>query len=226
MSKDSIFSIPLPTIRRFPAYLRLLKDYDAEGEEWVSATKLAVSLRLKPIQVRKDMACTGVEGKPKIGFEIAELIHAIEHHLGWDNTTDAVLIGAGNLGNALLGYKGFNNYGLRIVAVHDSDSGKVGKRVYGLTIKPMDMIEETITRLGVNIAILTVPEDNVQDVADRLVEAGIKGIWNFAPKSLKLPESVIVQRTDLATCFAELSSRLNQVLVRKKINSLHSEDYE
>lgn len=224
MSKDSILSIPLPTIRRFPAYLRLLKDYASEGEEWVSATRLASSLRLKPIQVRKDMACTGVEGKPKIGFEISELIRAIEHYLGWDNTTDAILIGAGNLGNALLGYKGFKNYGLQIVAVHDTDPAKIGKKVYGLKIQSMDKVEETIARLGVNIAILTVPEDFVQEIADRLVATGITGIWNFAPKNLKLPESIVVQRTDLATCFAELSSRLNQVLVRKKIDNMHSEE--
>ncbi|MGM0432856.1 MAG: redox-sensing transcriptional repressor Rex [Spirochaetota bacterium] len=220
MKKEDTLAIPLPTIRRFPAYLRLLKDYAADGEQWVSATRLAEKLRLKPIQVRKDMACTGVEGKPKVGFEIAGLIQAIEHHLGWDNTTDAVLIGAGNLGNALLGYKGFRNYGLRIVAVHDDDPAKIGRQVYGLTVKSMDDIEDTIKRLGINIAILTVPEDKVQEIADRLVEDGIKGLWNFAPKNLTLPDSVVVQRTDLATCFAELSSRLNQVLVRNKIDSL------
>jgi redox-sensing transcriptional repressor len=122
-----------------------------------------------------------------------------------------------------LGYKGFKNYGLQIVAVHDADPAKMGKRVYGLKIQPMEKIEDTIKRIGVNIAILTVPEDYVQEIADRLVDAGITGIWNFAPKNLKLPESVVVQRTDLATCFAELSSRLNQVLVRQKIDRLHDD---
>ena len=217
MSKDTIFSIPLPTIRRFPAYLRLLKDYLADGEEWVSATKLAVDLRLKPIQVRKDMACTGVEGKPKVGFEINGLIRAIEHHLGWDNTTDAILIGAGNLGNALVGYKGFENYGLKIVSIHDVDPKKIGTKVYGITVQSMDVLQSTIERLGVNIAVLTVPAEHAQEIAERHVAAWIKVFWNFAPKNLILPDNIIVQRTDLATSFAELSSRLKKSLEQKKI---------
>lgn len=212
MDKDKILSIPLPTIRRFPAYLRLLKDYMADGEKLVSATRLAVDLRLKPIQVRKDMACTGIEGKPKIGFEIDDLIRAIEHHLGWDNTADAVLIGVGNLGKALVGYQGFENYNLRIISIHDTDQKKIGTRVHGITIQPMDVLEKTIARFGINIAILTVPAENVQKIAERIVDAGILGIWNFAPKKLKLPDNIIVQRTDLATNFAELSSKLKKSL--------------
>jgi len=109
MNRLEDYAIPLPTIRRFPAYLRLLKDHANQGKMWISATTLADQLKLKPIQVRKDMACTGVEGKPKVGFQVCELIVAIEQYLGWDNTTDAILIGAGNLGAALIGYKGFEN---------------------------------------------------------------------------------------------------------------------
>ncbi len=216
MSKETIFSIPLPTIRRFPAYLRMLKDYQANGDTWVSATKLAVDLRLKPIQVRKDMACTGVEGKPKVGFELTELIHAIEHHLGWDNTSDAILVGAGHLGNALVGYKGFENYGLRIVAIFDEDPKKVGTKSYDIEIQAMDELEGVIESMGINIAVLTVPAIYAQEIAERLVAGGIKGIWNFAPKNLRLPEEIIVQRTDLATSFAELSSKLRTSIEQKK----------
>lgn len=222
MNKDAIISIPLPTIRRYPAYLRLLKDYQQSGEDWVSATRLAVDLRLKPIQVRKDMACTGVEGKPKVGFEIDGLIRAIEHHLGWDNTSDAILIGAGNLGAALIGYKGFENYGLRIVAILDADAKKVGMKVSGITVQSMEHLEEVIDRLGVNIAVLTLPAVYAQETAERLVAAGIKGIWNFAPKTLTLPEHIIVQRTDLATSFAELSSRLKTSIEQAKLQSKRS----
>ncbi len=218
MNKDSIFSIPLPTIRRFPAYLRKLKDYQSHGDAWVSATKLADDLRLKPIQVRKDMACTGVEGKPKVGFELAELIHAIEYHLGWDNTSDAILIGAGHLGNALIGYKGFENYGLRIIAIFDTDPKKIGTKTYDITIQAMDDLESVIERFGINIAVLTVPALYAQEIAQRLVASDIKGIWNFAPKCLTLPEDVIVQRTDLATSFAELSSKLRTSIEIKKRN--------
>ncbi|MCF7934148.1 MAG: redox-sensing transcriptional repressor Rex [Spirochaetia bacterium] len=215
MNKEALFSIPLPTIRRFPAYLRLLKDFENAGESWVSATRLAEDLRLKPIQVRKDMSCTGVEGKPKVGFEVHELIMAIEHHLGWDNATDAILIGAGNLGNALVGYKGFANYGLRIVAILDNDKKKIGTTVYGVTVQSMEHLEETVVRLGVNIAVLTVPAEVAQEVAEMVVAAGIKGIWNFVPKNLTLPEDIIVQRTDLATSFAELSSRIKKSIEEK-----------
>lgn len=221
MKKDEYYSIPLPTIRRFPAYLRMLKDYQKSGEIWVSATRLADDLRLKPIQVRKDMSCTGVEGKPKVGFDITDLILAIEHHLGWDNATDAILIGAGHLGNALVGYKGFENYGLRIVSVFDTDERKIGSMTYGVKILSMDLLEETIERLGVNIAVLTVPAERAQEIAERLVASGIKGIWNFVPKNLNLPEQIIVQRTDLATSFAELSSRIKKSIeeapVRKRV---------
>jgi len=206
--------IPLPTIRRLPAYLRLLKAYRDEGETWISATNLAQDLRFKPIQVRKDMAWTGVEGKPKVGFNIDDLILAINYQLGWDNTTDAVLIGVGNLGRALVGYKGFGNYGLKILSVHDTDPQKIGTKLDGLIIKPMDALEDSVKRFGIHIAILTTPTEYVQEIAERLVTAGITGIWNFAPGKLKLPADIVIQRTDLATGFAELSSKLKNQIIK------------
>jgi len=216
MNEHQIVFIPLPTIRRFPLYLRLLKDRQVLGEEWISATTLAVELRLKPIQVRKDMACTGVEGKPKIGFRIDELIEAIEHHLGWDNVTDAVLVGAGNLGTALAGYEGFRNYGLKIIGAFDNDPEKIGTAIYGIPVFAMSSLKKQIERFGVNMAVLTVPAESAQEVAEKLAEAGIKGIWNFVPKNLKLPEEIIIQRIDLAASFAELSSKLIKAMQEKK----------
>ena len=209
MNSETKRSIPLPTIRRFPVYLRLLKEQLMLGKTWISATTLAYELRLKPIQVRKDMACTGVTGKPKIGFLIEDLINAIEAHLGWDNSSDAVLIGAGHLGNALAGYRGFDNYGLKVAAVFDSDPKKIGTAIGELTVLSMDTLEDYIAEHGILVGILTVPDSYAQEIAERLVASGIIGIWNFAPINLKLPEQIIVQRTDLATAFAELSSRLN-----------------
>jgi redox-sensing transcriptional repressor len=200
--------IPFPTIRRFPAYLRLLKDLAGNGKEWISATTLAEDLKLKPIQVRKDMACTGVEGKPKVGFQVSELILAIEHYLGWDDTTYAVLIGAGNLGSALIGYKGFVDNGLRIIAVFDRDRRKVGRQVGGIVISQLEDLAETVKELKIHIAILTVPAEAAQSVAEYAVASGIRGIWNFAPKSLNLPDGIVIQKTDLATSFAELSAKL------------------
>jgi redox-sensing transcriptional repressor len=208
MKLDEPNVIPFPTVRRFPAYLRLLKGHAENRKEWISATKLAEDLKLKPIQVRKDMACTGVKGRPKVGFHVSELILAIEHYLGWDDTTYALLVGAGNLGTALIGYKGFVENGLRIIAVFDKDRRKVGRQIGGISISQLEDMKDIVSELHISIAIITVPADTAQAVAEQAVEAGVKGIWNFAPKNLNLPEHIVVQKTDLSTSFAELSAKL------------------
>ena len=211
--------IPIPTIKRLPSYLRLLKGYRDEGMEMVSATLLADELGLKPIQVRKDISCTGIEGKPKVGFSVIGLIDAIVETLGWNNATDAILVGVGHLGTALARYEGFGNYGLKIVAAFDSDERKWGTAVGNVPIYNPDEMGSYIQENHVNIAVIAVPADNAQAVADRVVECGVRAIWNFAPKDLKLPEDVVVQRTDLATSFAVLSAQVKLRLEQKKHRS-------
>lgn len=201
-------SIPIPTVKRLPSYLRILNQRKEMGEEYISATHLAEELGLKPIQVRKDLSLTGIEGKPKVGFEIEELISSIIHTLGWDNTTDALIVGAGNLGSALACYDGFSTYGLRIVAIFDKDPGKVGGKIGSMTVLPMEKLNSYIAENRISIAVITVPALQAQAVSDLLVKCGIRGIWNFAPKDLKVPSSVVLQRTDLATSFAVLSVKL------------------
>lgn len=203
--------ISIPTIKRFPSYLRLLRQYREEGELWVSATRLATELGLTPIQVRKDMAGTGVEGRPKVGFEIDALIAAIVENLGWDNATDAVLIGAGHLGVARSRYEGFASYGLKIVAVFDRDTAKYGRPIGKTIVYPMEELKAYVADHAINIAVITVPAESAQEVADILVEAGIKAIWNFAPKDLRLPSDIVLQRTDLATSFAVLSAKCRRL---------------
>lgn len=203
-------SIPLPAIRRYPSYLRRLKGYEKGGIQWVSATTLAEDLSLSSILVRKDLALTGLEGRPKYGFAIKPLIDAIEECLGWNNMTEAVLVGAGNLGTALLGYSGFAQYGLKIVAVFDSDPEKAGSEIHGVRVFPMEKLADFISRTRIPMAVLTVPADSAQRTGEKLVEAGIRGIWNFAPAKLKLSGDVVIQRVDLASSFAELSSRLKR----------------
>jgi redox-sensing transcriptional repressor len=203
--------ISIPTIKRFPSYLRLLRQYREEGEQWVSATRLAEELGLTAIQVRKDMAGTGVEGRPKVGFEINALIAAIVENLGWDNATDAILIGAGHLGVALARYEGFASYGLQIVAAFDKDPAKSGRPIGNTTVYPMEQMKSFVTENAINIAVITVPAEAAQEVADELVEAGIKAIWNFAPKDLRLPSNIVLQRTDLATSFAVLSAKCRRL---------------
>lgn len=215
--------ISIPTIKRFPSYLRLLQQYKEEGEIWVSATRLADELGLTAIQVRKDMAGTGVEGKPKVGFEIDSLIRAIEENLGWDNSTDAILIGAGHLGVALARYEGFASYGLQIVAVFDKDPTKHGRQVGSTKVYPMEQLKQFVADRAINIAVITVPAEAAQDVADQLVEAKIKAIWNFAPKDLRLPDDIVLQRTDLATSFAVLSAKCRRKIDNSSIRFSESD---
>lgn len=203
--------ISMPSVRRFPSYLRILMQNREAGHKTISATQLAEELGLTPIQVRKDLASTGIEGRPKVGFSIDELISSITHALGWDNLTEALIVGAGNLGSALAAYDGFSAYGLRIVAIFDKDPSKIGKRIGNLTVLPVDGINQYIKNNRVTIAVIAVPANQAQATADMLVKCGIRGIWNFAPKNLKVPEDVVMQRTDLAASFAVLS-----VLLRRK----------
>ncbi len=207
--------IPIPTVKRYPSYLRLLKQARDGGRRYISATELADELSLKPIQVRKDISSTGIEGKPRVGFVIEELIEAINHALGWDNPTDAVIVGCGNLGSAIAAYGGFDAYGLRIVAGFDKDPLRIGSKVGGITVYPLETMNQYIKTHRVSIGVIAVPASQAQATADLLVGCGIRGIWNFAPKDLKLPDDVVLQRTDLATSFAVLSIKLRKKLAEE-----------
>lgn len=199
---------PLPTIRRLPRYLQLLLTMQADGRESVSTTHIAEALGLEPIQVRKDLGYTGIVGKPKVGFDVAGLIERIEAYLGWNNTTDAFLIGAGHLGSALMGYEGFGRYGLNIIAAFDSDPTRVGTQVHGRSVFPMEKLRDLAVRMHITMAIMTVPRTVAQEVADELVDAGFQAIWNFTAAHLKVPAHVVVQNEDLSVGLAVLSVRL------------------
>lgn len=198
-------NFPLPTIRRYPIYLRAIKSMIAAGELHISSAVLADMLGLDPVLTRKDLAMAGVPGKPRRGYPSRELCEAINRSLGWDNATDAVLIGAGSLGMALLGYSGFEEQNLSIVAAFDSNPAKISKKFHGVKVRPMEDLARLVRRLQVKIGILTVPNAAAQECADLLVAAGIKGIWNFSPIQLELPESVLVQNVDLAQSLGVLS---------------------
>jgi redox-sensing transcriptional repressor len=134
---------------------------------------------------------------------------AIEHFLGWDEIQQAVLIGAGNLGTALAGYQEFQYHGLHICAAFDQDPLKIGKSIHGVPVFSLNTIPEQIRNLGANIAILTVPSANAQEITDRLVGAGINAIWNFTNVKLKVPDSVLVQKEDLTSGYAMLCVMMN-----------------
>jgi redox-sensing transcriptional repressor len=201
----------LPTVRRLPSYLHLLRQLNSKGLEFVSGTFIANELNLEPIQVRKDLEITGITGKPGVGFAVVELIRAIEEFLGWHNNTDTFLVGAGSLGTALLGYEGFKHYGLNIVAVFDSDPVKIGKFIHGHEVFDLGCLGALAERMQVHIGIVTVPAHAAQAVADVLVQADIRGIWNFSPQKLNVPEYVVVQNEDLSAGLAVLSIRMARI---------------
>lgn len=202
---DSQEALPLPTIRRYPAYLREIKASIARGERHVSSAVLAETLGLDPVLTRKDLAMVGVPGKPRCGYPAEELEAAIKRALGWDNATDAALVGVGSLGQALLGYSGFKEHNLSISLAFDSDPNKIGRTIHGVQIRPVDELVDLVRRLKLNIGILAVPKGYAQTVTDALVEAGIVGIWNFTTVQLSVPAGVIVQNEDLAESLAVLS---------------------
>ena len=165
------------------------------------------------MQVRKDLSViSSVAGKPKLGFEITDLIDDINRILGYDNVTDAVLVGAGGLGSALAGYDGFKNYGLNIVAVFDSDPERIDKTVGGIRVFDAEQIRHLVRRLNVLIGIIAVPKSAAQQVADELIEGGVRAIWNFAPVHLNVPEHIAVKNEDMAASLAILSKRLAEIL--------------
>ena len=144
-----------------------------------------------------------------------ELIDAIKRYLNWNNVSEAVLVGAGALGSALMGYEGFEEYGLRIIAAFDADPMKIGTEVRGRSVFDIDRLEELTRRLQVRMGIICVPADQAQDIADRMVAGGIKAIWNFANVSLKVPDDVIVQREVIAGGLAVLSVKMSRKLVEE-----------
>jgi redox-sensing transcriptional repressor len=160
-----------------------------EGDDYISGTLIARELNLEPIQVRKDMAITGIIGKPKQGCLIEYLISVIERFLRRDSVQDAALAGAGNLGTALLGYREFQLHGLCIRAVFDKSPEKTGAAIHGVKVFPVDTMETQIRGLGIETSILTVPSPSAQETADILIRAGVEGVWNFTNVKLKVPQN-------------------------------------
>ncbi len=192
------------TIKRLPQYLRLLRQMQEKGESFASAAVIAHQLMIDPIVVRKDLAGTGVSGKPRIGFPVNALILSIQRLLGWNLEMNAILVGAGRLGSALLGYPGFLKHGFKIVAAFDTRDD-LPEMISGVPVYPLDRMPEMVASLNASIGIITVPANAAQAAADGLIAAGVKGIWNFTPICLHTPDHVKVRHEDLASSLAVLS---------------------
>lgn len=202
-------------LKRLPGYLAYLKNMPEGSPAHISATALAGALGMGEVQVRKDLAMVSDGGRPKIGYLRESLIDDIEQFLGYDNTTDAVLIGAGKLGLALMGFKGFHEYGLNILAAFDIDP-KVDFTDEGKPVYPMSKLESYCRKHKVLMGIITVPNANAQEVADQLIASGIKAIWSFSSAHLEVPDNILVQYENMATSFAVLSMHLQAQIKEKK----------
>lgn len=202
-------------LKRLPGYLAYLKNLPEDAPANISATSLAAALGMGEVQVRKDLAMVSDGGRPKIGYQRGALIDDIEQFLGYDNTTDAVLIGAGKLGLALMGYKGFDEYGLNILAAFDKnpqqDKTDEGKPIYDVAKLPAFCRTHKVL-----MGIITVPAEGAQGVADQLIAGGIKAIWNFAPTHLDVPPGILVQNENMATSLAVLSVHLQAQIKEEK----------
>jgi len=202
-------SIPNPAVRRLSLYLRQLESFKRSGRRTISSKQLGESLRLTDAQVRKDLAYFGQFGHPGIGYRVDDLIAQVKHILGTDKTWNVLLVGAGNLGRALMAYKGFNAKGFQLVAVFDADATKVGKKQGPFTIQGLSDLADTIQKQQIRLAIIAVPAESAQQVADQLVEAGVRGILNFAPASISVPPDVALNAVDLAVQLEQLSFQVS-----------------
>ena len=203
--------ISVATIQRLPIYLDYLKSQGKDTAR-ISATTIALALGFGEVQVRKDLASVSSSGKPKIGYHIRELIKQIEEVLGYNNVNNAIIIGAGKLGCALLGYEGFSHSGLNILAAFDADPSKTGKTESGKPIYSMAELSDFCKKTKVHIGIITVPAMHAQSACDALIEAGILAVWNFAPAHLDIPEHIIIKNENMASSLAVLSSNLAKKL--------------
>ena len=192
------------TVSRMPAYLRYLKGEAGKGVEYVSSAAIAKDMGLSAVCVRKDLALVSSRpGKPRFGFEVRLLIEDIEKFLGYHRWTNAVIVGAGGLGMAILSYEGFDNYGIHVIAAFDNSPAKVGA-VGGKPIYPMERLGDVVKRSDVKVCILTVPRSAAQEACDQVISAGINAILSFAPVHLRVPEGVKIKYEDLAVSLAEL----------------------
>jgi redox-sensing transcriptional repressor len=209
--------LPRPTLERLPAYHRVVAAAVEAGEEYIASAELGRRLNIDDAQVRRDLSYVWGRGRPGMGYEAEGLLSHLEDVLGFNNVSDAVLVGAGRLGLALYDYPGFRVHGIEIAAVFDSDPAKIGRLIQssrrdGQVILPVGKLEDLVRRMHIQLGIIAVPAGQAQLVAESMVLAGIKAIWNFAPIALRVPSGVVVRHEDLAAGLATLQYHLAQGL--------------
>lgn len=200
--------IPEPTLRRLPWYLAYVTMLNSQGVEYVSSTHLAENLDVDSSQIAKDLSYLNIKGRTRIGYEVCGLEQQLTQFLGFQHKHNAVVVGAGSLGSALMSDSGLERYGLNVVAGFDIDPAKVGTKIAGTPVYALDKLHEIHSRLDVKVAIITVPFDNAQNAADTCMDAGISGIWNFTPRRIRVREGVVIQNTSIYANLAVMYNRL------------------
>ena len=197
------------TIARMPLYLHLLQEENTKGTKYISSTLIAQTISVSSVLVRKDLELVSSEaGRPKLGFAVSRLIVDIEKFLGYDTVSETIVVGAGGLGRAFLGYEGFKHNGLNVVAAFDVDKSLIGQYVAGKPILPMSQLKEFVCAHNVKIGIVTVPKHAAQEAVDKMVDAGVRAVWNFAPAPVRVPQDIVLKTEDLAASLAILAGKL------------------
>lgn len=200
-------------LQRMPYYLQYLEKAKKEGVEVVAAPAIAAALRLNEVQVRKDLAAvSATKGKPRSGFTVDGLIRDMRNFLGYNNVEEAVLVGVGSLGRALLSYHGFDDCAMHIAAAFDADEGIIGQEIGGKKVLPASQLGEVVERLKIHIGIIAVPANQAQSVLNAMLEHGVLAVWNFAPVHLVAPSSILIQNENMAASLALLSKHLGERL--------------
>lgn len=200
--------VPLPTLRRLPTYLRILKEREAQGDLWLSSDAMAKRLGLGAIQIRKDLAAIGAIGKAKYGFPVAETSRLVTRFLGSEAYAEIFVIGASELGAAVLADGNVGLHGFKIVAVFESDKTLVGTTVGGHKVQSLSKLGEATRRMGVKIAVLATKEAGVQAAADAIARSGLAGVFDVTGLAVPLSERLIVVREDFGSPLAALAGEL------------------
>ena len=201
--------VPEPTLRRLPWYLSNIKLMKEKGEQYVSSTQISKEINIDASQIAKDLSYVNISGRTRVGNNIEALIEVLESFLGFTNMHKAFLFGVGSLGAALLRDSGLHHFGLEIVAAFDVNPELVGKDLNGIPIFHSDDFEAKMKEYDVNIGVLTVPINIAQEITDKMVDGGIKAVWNFTPFRIRVPENIVVQNTSLYAHLAVMFNRLN-----------------
>ncbi len=201
--------IPRPVARRLAIYYRLLKEYKKKGEDTISSSSMGKYLDLKPSQIRKDLSYFGGFGKRGTGYKVLELMNTIGKILGIDQEWNVIVVGAGKIGRALLNYPGLREDGFKIKAIVDNHDNKIGMKIDGyFPVEDVRRLDKIVHDQEIQMGVVAVPSNSAQDVTNKLVRAGIKGIINFAPVILDVPEDIMVEEVHISLSFKSLSFKL------------------